>query len=83
MPRRKIHNGRRNKERRNFARAALQQFRVFAFNNVKPAHARPNMHAYPRRDFRSDLKPDIFMASSVAAMAKWMKRPIFLLLFSQ
>ena len=54
---------------------------VFALDNVEPANAGANMHADVFGIFRRDYKPDIWMASSAAEMAKWMKRPIFLASF--
>ena len=71
-----------NEERRDLARAALHQGSVFALDHVEPADAGADVYAYRlgivRRRFSGRT---CCIASSAAAMAKWMKRPIFLTSF--
>ena len=59
------------------ARAAFQQLRMFSFDDVEAAHPGADVHSYPMLIFGPICNPDIFTASSAAASARWMKRPIF------
>ena len=77
MPGRQVHDGRRNKERGNLARAAVQHVAVLALDDVEPADAGADVNADALGVFRRDLQPGCArIASSVAAMAKWIKRAI-------
>ncbi len=56
MAGRKIDDGGRNKKRRNLARSAFEQCGVFAFDNVEPADAGPDVHAHALVVFWRDLQ---------------------------
>src|SRR5579864_124386 len=53
---REIHDRRWNKERRYLARAAFDEVRVLAFDDVESADSRTDVHAYVFRILRRDLK---------------------------
>ncbi len=60
----------------------FEQRRVLALDDVESADAGADVHADAFGVLGRDLQAaDIFIASSAAAMAKWMKRPIFLISF--
>ena len=56
MPGREIHDGCRNKERRDLARTAFHQRSVLALDDVESADTRADMHADVFRVLRRDLQ---------------------------
>src|SRR5262249_15884378 len=57
---RQIDDGRWNKERRDLARAAVEQSRMLPFDHVKTANAGADMHAHTRRVLRRDFQTGHF-----------------------
>ena len=77
-----INDRRRNKERRYAAAALLEQVLVLALDDLEPADAAADINADCAPQFSGvDLQSGAVKANSAAAMANWMKRPIFLISF--
>ncbi len=82
IARRQIDDGGRNKKRRDAPRPVLEQRLVLALDDFESADAAADINADAFGDLgRRSSVPSRCRANSAAAMANWMKRPIFLISF--
>ena len=72
-----VDDGAGDEERRDLARATGEHGRVFALDDVEAADAGADVDADAVVIGVMILRPEWSMASCAAAMAKWIKRPIF------